>query len=68
MSTTAVGSADAETIKNLYAALAKGDVPAILEMMSEDVSDDDGKISRLRHYVDTAKHIAASQGEDTTAG
>ena len=29
---------------------------------------DDGKITRLRHYVDTAKHIAAAQGEDTTAG
>ena len=25
-----------------------------------------GKVSRLRHYVDTAKHIAASRGEDTT--
>jgi ketosteroid isomerase-like protein len=26
-----------------------------------------GKVKRLRHYVDTAKHIAASQGTDTTA-
>jgi ketosteroid isomerase-like protein len=25
-----------------------------------------GKVKRLRHYVDTAKHIAASQGSDTT--
>ena len=29
--------------------------------------DADGKINRLRHYTDTAKHIAASKGEDTTA-
>jgi ketosteroid isomerase-like protein len=29
---------------------------------------DDGKIVRMRHYVDTAKHIAASRGEDTAAG
>jgi len=27
---------------------------------------DDGKIAALRHYVDTAKHIAAWNGEDTT--
>jgi ketosteroid isomerase-like protein len=26
-----------------------------------------GKISRLRHYTDTAKHIAAAGGQDTTA-
>jgi uncharacterized protein len=26
----------------------------------------DGKISRMRHYVDTAKHLAAATGEDTT--
>jgi ketosteroid isomerase-like protein len=26
----------------------------------------DGKVTRMRHYVDTAKHIAASRGEDTT--
>jgi uncharacterized protein len=30
--------------------------------------DDDGKINRMRHYVDTAKHIAAERGEDTTRG
>jgi uncharacterized protein len=30
--------------------------------------DSDGKINRMRHYVDTAKHIAAEQGEDTTSG
>jgi uncharacterized protein len=24
-------------------------------------------VVRLRHYLDTAKHIAASRGEDTTA-
>jgi ketosteroid isomerase-like protein len=29
--------------------------------------DDSGKVSRMRHYVDTAKHIAAAGGEDTTA-
>ena len=28
--------------------------------------DGDGKVVRMRHYVDTAKHIAASRGEDTT--
>lgn len=28
----------------------------------------DGKIIALRHYVDTAKHIAAAGGQDTTAG
>jgi uncharacterized protein len=27
-----------------------------------------GKVCRMRHYVDTAKHIAAARGEDTTAG
>jgi uncharacterized protein len=27
--------------------------------------DDAGKVTRMRHYVDTAKHIAASRGEDT---
>ena len=30
--------------------------------------DGDGKVSRLRHYADTAKHIAAAGGEDTRAG
>jgi len=29
--------------------------------------DDAGKVSRYRHYVDTAKHIRAARGEDTTA-
>ncbi len=28
--------------------------------------DSAGKVSRLRHYLDTAKHIAASEGIDTT--
>jgi uncharacterized protein len=27
----------------------------------------DGRIVALRHYVDTAKHLAAARGEDTTA-
>ena len=29
--------------------------------------DRDGRICGMRHYVDTAKHIAAERGEDTTA-
>jgi ketosteroid isomerase-like protein len=29
---------------------------------------DDGLVTRLRHYTDTAKHIAAARGEDTTVG
>ena len=29
--------------------------------------DDAGKVSRLRHYTDTAKHIAAAAGTDTVA-
>jgi uncharacterized protein len=28
--------------------------------------DDAGRVIRFRHYVDTAKHIAAAGGEDTT--
>jgi hypothetical protein len=28
--------------------------------------DDEGRVERFRHYVDTAKHIAATRGEDTT--
>jgi ketosteroid isomerase-like protein len=28
--------------------------------------DADGRVTRLRHYCDTAKHIAAARGEDTT--
>ena len=28
--------------------------------------DDDGRVARFRHYLDTAKHIAAARGEDTT--
>jgi ketosteroid isomerase-like protein len=27
---------------------------------------EDGRVTRLRHYCDTAKHIAASEGRDTT--
>lgn len=30
--------------------------------------DSDGKVKRLRHYTDTAKHIAAAKGENTMAG
>jgi ketosteroid isomerase-like protein len=30
--------------------------------------DDSGRVSRFRHYCDTAKHIAASRGEDTLPG
>jgi uncharacterized protein len=29
--------------------------------------DDEGRVVRFRHYVDTAKHIEAARGEDTTA-
>jgi uncharacterized protein len=29
--------------------------------------DDPRRVIRLRHYVDTAKHIAAFAGEDTTS-
>ena len=28
----------------------------------------DGRVTSLRHYVDTAKHLAAWRGEDTAAG
>jgi len=27
---------------------------------------DDGRVTRLRHNRDTAKHLAAARGEDTT--
>ncbi|HZO58879.1 MAG TPA: nuclear transport factor 2 family protein [Solirubrobacterales bacterium] len=135
-----------ETIKAVYSAFGRGDVPAILEMLSDDVRwehwenyfahregvawleprtgregaaeffevvgtfdiaefsvldimasdqqvaatilidakvpgggrlrdeeihlwtfDTDGRICAMRHYADTAKHIAAANGEDTTA-
>ncbi len=29
--------------------------------------DEHQQVARLRHYVDTAKHIASFAGEDTTA-
>ena len=29
--------------------------------------DESGRVVRFRHYLDTAKHIAAGRGEDTTA-
>jgi ketosteroid isomerase-like protein len=145
-STTTASSAHVEAVKSLYEAFGRGDVQAILDLLSEDVSwepwgdsfahragvpwleprtgregvaeffgivgqfdiaefsvldvtagekqvaaeivieaatpaggryrdeelhlwtfDGDGKVCRMRHYVDTAKHIAAAQGEDTTA-
>ena len=148
MSSTAaatVTSTNVEAVKSVYAAFGRGDVPAILALLSEDVAwehwadsfahragvpwleprtgrdgvaeffgivgtfdiaeftvrdimgsetqvaaeividaaipgggryrdeelhlwsfDADGKICRMRHYVDTAKHIAAAQGEDTS--
>lgn len=28
--------------------------------------DADGRITALRHYIDTAKHLAAARGVDTT--
>ena len=30
--------------------------------------DDTGRVVRFRHYLDTAKHIAAARGEDTVGG
>jgi hypothetical protein len=30
--------------------------------------DGAGKVVGMRHYVDTAKHIAASRGDDTVRG
>jgi ketosteroid isomerase-like protein len=30
--------------------------------------DETGRVAALRHYVDTAKHLAASEGQDTTRG
>ena len=146
MTSTTVGSANLEAVKSLYAAFGRGDIPAILELLSEDIDwepwadsfgqradvpwfkarsghegvveffkivgsfdiaefsvldimasenqvaaeivieaatpsggryrdeemhlwsfNSDGKINRMRHYTDTAKHIAAAKGEDTTA-
>lgn len=144
--TSSVTTSNVDTVKAVYDAFARGDVPAILESLSEDVAwedwadsfgqregvawfeprsgrdgaaeffrlvgggfeisefsvldimgsdrqvaaeivieagvpgggryrdeemhlwtfGDDGKISRMRHYTDTAKHIAASRGKDTT--
>jgi hypothetical protein len=29
--------------------------------------DDSGRVSRMGHYTDTARHVAAFRGEDTTA-
>lgn len=29
---------------------------------------DDGRVVRMRHYVDTAKHLAVNDGVDTTLG
>lgn len=144
--TSTVASAHAATIGALYSAFARGDIPAVLDMLAEDVRwedwtdsfaqradvpwlrrragregaadffgivggfdigefavlsimagesqvvaeisidaavpgggrfrdeelhlwsfDGSGKISRMRHYVDTAKHIAAANGVDTTS-
>jgi ketosteroid isomerase-like protein len=31
------------------------------------VLDDAGRVTEFRHYVDTAKHLAAARGEDTRA-
>ena len=40
MNSTAVSSANLEAVKALYAAFGRGDIPAILELMSEDVRFD----------------------------
>jgi ketosteroid isomerase-like protein len=93
------------TVQGIYEAFAKGDIPAILDVLAEDVEweawadnsameggdqvavelvleanlpawsgghyrdeemhlwtfNEDGNVRRLRHYTDTAKHIAAVQ-------
>jgi len=59
-----------ETVQRIYEAFGAGDVPAILELLADDVEweqwEDNRAVAsvvRLRHYVDTAKHIAAFGGE-----
>ena len=67
-----------ETVQTIYSAFERGDVPAIIDLMSDDVQwkswadaianeelhlwafGAHGKVTRLRHYTDTAKHIAAA--------
>jgi uncharacterized protein len=46
--------------------LVDATVPSGVRMQDEEMHlwtlDDSGKVSRFRHYVDTAKHIAAARG------
>jgi uncharacterized protein len=88
MATTATDNVT--TITDLYAAFGRGDIPAILDVLAEDVrwehwDDNTAQREGVSHlqprtgrkgtaqffaeidYVDTAKHIAAERGEDTTA-
>ena len=124
MTSTRTGTA--ATVAEIYAAFARGDVPAVLDRLADDVAweewpaneaqradvrhllprrgavldvirdgrqvvaevraafdlpdggrladeelhlwtfDGDGRVARFRHYCDTAKHIRADRGEDTT--
>ena len=56
-----------ETVQTIYTAFGRGDVPAIIDLMSPDVAWEGrrplGRTARwvrLRHYADTGKHIAAA--------
>ena len=46
------------------------DLPGGARLTDEEIHlwtfDDEGRVVRFRHYIDTAKHIAAARGEDTT--
>ncbi len=54
MNTTAATSTNLETVKALYDAFGRGDVPAILEMMSEDVE--------FEPWADSFSHRAGVPG------
>ena len=57
------------TVQGIYQAFGQGDVPAWGggRYRDEEIHlwtfDNAGKVVRLRHYTDTAKHIAAFQGQ-----
>ena len=46
------------------------DLPGGARLTDEEIHlwtfDDEDRVVRFRHYIDTAKHIAAVRGEDTT--
>jgi ketosteroid isomerase-like protein len=58
---------NAKTVQGIYEAFGRQDAPGILEPLADDVDEelhlwtfnDNGKVVRLRHYVDTAKHLDA---------